>query len=138
MCIRDSFYKGRQYTYYNRHTNRIESRPVDDGEKPRYIVRLVSNQILTGAHSLLAKYTKTKPVMQASPGSGTDADIKAAQTAERLLEYLWDELDLDDKLGEALLWGIVAGQGYWKITWDPHAGKAMSFLLDPQGQPILD
>jgi hypothetical protein len=133
-----AFYKGRQYTYYNRHTNRIESRPVDDGEKPRYIVRLVSNQILTGAHSLLAKYTKTKPVMQASPGSGTDADIKAAQTAERLLEYLWDELDLDDKLGEALLWGIVAGQGYWKITWDPHAGKAMSFLLDPQGQPILD
>lgn len=133
-----AFYKGRQYTYYNRHTNRIESRPVDDGEKPRYIVRLVSNQILTGAHSLLAKYTKTKPVMTASPGSGSDTDIKAAQTAERLLEYMWDELDLDDKLGEALLWGIVAGQGYWKITWDPHAGKAMTFLLDPQGQPILD
>ena len=133
-----AFYKGRQYTYYNRHTNRLESRPVDDGEKPRYIVRLVSNQILTGAHSLLAKYVKTKPVMSATPGSGSDADFKAAQMAERLLEYLWDELDLDEKLEEALLWGIIAGQGYWKITWDQHAGKPMKFTLGPDGQPIID
>lgn len=133
-----AFYKGRQYTYYNRHTNRIESRPVDDGEKPRYIVRLVSNQILTGAHSLLAKYVKTKPVMTASPGSGSEQDFKAAQMAENLLEYMWDEFDLDEKLEEALLWGIIAGQGYWKITWDQHAGKPMKFLMDPQGQPIID
>lgn len=133
-----AFYKGRQYTYYNRHTNRLESRPVDDGEKPRYIVRLVSNQILTGAHSLLAKYIKTKPVMSATPGSGSQQDFKAAQMAERLLEFLWDELDLDEKLEEALLWGIIAGQGYWKVTWDQHAGKPMKFLLDPQGKPIIE
>jgi hypothetical protein len=133
-----AFYKGRQYTYYNRHTRRLESRPVDDGELPRYIVRLVSNQILTGAHSLLAKYTKTKPVMNASPGSGSEHDFKAAQMAERLLEYWWETMHLDDRLQEALLWGIIAGQGYWKINWDAHAGKPMTFLLDPQGQPILD
>ena len=133
-----AFYKGRQYTYYNRHTNRIESRPVDDGEKPRYIVRLVSNQILTGAHSLLAKYVKTKPVMTASPGSGSEQDFKAAQMAENLLEYMWDEFDLDEKLEEALLWGIIAGQGFWKITWDAHAGKPMKFLMDPMGNPIID
>ena len=133
-----AFYKGRQYTYYNRAARRVESLPVDDGEKPRYLVRLVSNQIITGSQSLLAKYTKTKPVMHATPGSGSDTDIKAAQMAESLLEYWWDDLELDDKLEEALLWSIIAGQGFWKITWDPHAGKAMKFLLDPQGQPIVD
>src|SRR5438093_974521 len=58
-----AFYKGRQYTYFNRGSRRLESLPVDDGEKPRYLVRLVSNQIVTGAHSLLAKFIKTKPVM---------------------------------------------------------------------------
>lgn len=133
-----AFYKGRQYTYYNTSARRIESLPMDDGQKPRYLVRLVSNQIISGAHSLLAKYTKTKPVMHAMPGSGSDIDIKAAQMAESLLEYWWDDLELDDKLEEALLWSIVCGQGFWKITWDPHAGKAMKFLLDPNGKPILD
>jgi hypothetical protein len=133
-----AFYKGRQYTYYNRAARRLESLPVDDGEKPRYLVRLVSNQIVTGAHSLLAKMTKTKPVIHATPGSGSDVDLKAAQMAESLLEYWWDDLNLDDALEEALLWAIITGQGYWKISWDKHAGKAMKFLLDPQGKPILD
>lgn len=133
-----AFYKGRQYTYFNRGSRRLESLPVDDGEKPRYIVRLVNNQIVTGAHSLLAKFIKTKPVMHATPGSGSDVDLKASQMAEALLEYWWDELAMDDKLEEALLWAIIAGQGFWKITWDPHAGKAMKFMLDPQGNPITD
>src|SRR5690348_533362 len=77
-----AFYKGRQYTYYNRAARRLETLPVDDTEKPRHIVRLVSNQILTGAHSLLSKLTKTKPQMWATPASGSDSDVKAAQMAE--------------------------------------------------------
>lgn len=133
-----AFYKGRQYSYFNKWSNRIESLPTEDGEKPRYRVRLVSNQIMTGTHSLLAKLTKTKPQMYATPASGSDSDIKAAQMAESLLEYWWTDLALDDVLEEALLWSIIAGNGYWKVTWDPHAGKQMRFLLDPQGQPITD
>lgn len=133
-----AFYKGRQYTYFNRASRRIESLPVDDGEKPRYLVRLVNNQIVTGAHSLLAKFVKTKPSMNATPGSGSDTDLKAAQMAQALLEYWWDDMQLDDKLEEALLWAIITGQGFWKITWDPHAGKSLKFLLDPQGNPITD
>lgn len=133
-----AFYKGKQYTYFNKSTRRIESLPVEDGEKPRYRVRLVSNQIVSGANSLLAKYTKTKPVMSATPASGSDADLKAAQMAEKLLEHWWQDLQLDDKLEEALLWSLIAGNGYWKLSWDAHAGKAMRFMIDPQGQPIID
>jgi hypothetical protein len=133
-----AFYKGQQYSYFSRSTGQIQTLPVADGDKPRYRVRLVNNQIITGAHSLLAKYTKTKPVISATPGSSSASDFKAAQMAERLLEFWWDDFSLDDKLGEALLWSIIAGQGYWKIEWDPHAGKPMSFLLDPQGKPITD
>lgn len=133
-----AFYKGKQYTYYNKSLKRLESLPVEDGEKPRYRVRIVNNQIAPGSHALLAKLTKTKPVTHATALSGSDADIKAAQLADRLLEHWWDEFSLDDKLSEALLWSIITGQGYWKITWDEHAGSSMRFLLDPQGQPITD
>ncbi len=36
-----AFYKGKQYVFYNRKSRRIESLPTDDGDKPRYRVRLV-------------------------------------------------------------------------------------------------
>lgn len=133
-----AFYKGRQYTYYNTRARKLMALPVDDNRPNRHRVRVVSNQIIVGAQSLLAKYLKTKPQMYATPGSGSDGDLRAAQMAERLLEYWWDDLQLDDALEEAMLWAIVAGQGYWKISWDKHAGKSMTFMLDPQGKPIID
>ncbi len=132
-----AFYKGKQYAYIDR-LGRLVSLATGDGDKPRHRVRLVANQIMPGAHSLLAKYTKTKPIMSATPGSSSDHDVKAAQMAEDLLEYWWHDLQLEDALEEALLWGIIAGQGYWKITWDEHAGKSMRFMLGPDGKPITD
>ncbi|MEM2990272.1 MAG: hypothetical protein QXQ02_03725, partial [Halobacteria archaeon] len=134
-----AFYKGKQYTYYDRATRRILRLPTEDGEKPRYVVRVVNNQIVTGAHALLAKFTKTKPVMNATPASGSEADCRAAQVADKLLRHWWHTFHLDDKLAEALLWSIVTGNGYWYIRWDPEAGDSvMRFLLDPQGNPITD
>lgn len=130
-----AFYRGNQYSYVSKN-GRLESLPVEEGEKPRYRVRIVSNQMVTGAQSLLSKLTKTKPVISATPSSSAIADVKAAQMSEYLLEDWWSTLQMDDKLEEALLWGILAGQGYWKISWDPHAGKPMQFTMDPDGQPI--
>jgi hypothetical protein len=132
-----AFYNGKQWSYIDR-LGRLQSLSTSDGDKPRHIVRLVSNQIMSGSHSLLSKMTKTKPIISATPGSASDHDVKAAQMAEDLLEYWWQDMHLDDALEEVLLWCIIAGQGYWKITWDPHAGKAMKFLLDQQGKPIVD
>lgn len=133
-----AFYKGRQYSFVNRELGRVQSLPTEDGDKPRYRIRLVSNQIITGSHSLLAKYTKTKPVISATPGSGSADDAKAAQLAERLLEYWWTEFCLDDKLAEALLWSIICGQGYWLIEWDQYASTPMTFTLGPDGKPITN
>lgn len=132
-----AFYNGKQYSFIDR-TGRLVTLATEEGDKPRHIVRVTSNQIISGAHSLLSKYTKTKPIMAATPGSSSDHDVKAAQMAEALLEYWWTDLQLDDALEEALLWGIIAGQGYWKISWDEHAGKSMRFMLGPDGNPITD
>lgn len=132
-----AFYNSRQWAYIDR-LGRMQQLGQEEGDKPRYRVRIVSNQIVTGAQSLLSKYTKTRPVITATPGSASDHDVKAAQMSEDLLEYWWEDFHLDDLLSEAMLWGIIAGQGYWKITWDEHAGKPMRFTLGPDGKPILN
>lgn len=134
-----SFYRGTQWVWFNKFNGRVETLPsTDTGELPRWRVRLTSNQILPGVQAYIAMLTKTKPVITATPNSGSDRDLKAAQTADALFEHWWWDLHLQSKLQEALLWSVLCSTGYWLIRWDPHASKSMTFMIDPQGQPILN
>lgn len=132
-----AWYKGRQYTYKARQTNRLEALPVEDGDKPAYIVRLVANMILPNVQSLVSRMTKTKPRMNCVPGSGDDQALKAAQMADAVLQSSWRDFEMDDKLLEVLHWATICSQGYMKFSWDKQAGRPMTFLLDPQGQPVV-
>ena len=133
-----AFFGGDQYTYFSRTSNNLDRLPTEDHEKPNYRVRVTSNQMAPLAHNLLAKLTKTKPQFGATPGSAQDRDVRASELAEKLMKYWYQTLGLTTKAQEAELYAINTGQGYWHIQWDPHAGKVMTFSLDPNGQPILD
>jgi len=133
-----AFYKGKQYVFYNRKSRRIESLPTDEGDKPRYRVRLVSNQIAPNTQSLLSRLVKSKPQFFATPGQASYEAQKATEVAENLLDYWWDSLNLTEKREEAMMWSIICGNGFWKITWDDKAGPGMKVMLSPEGQPIVD
>ena len=133
-----SFYKGKQYVFYNKRTRRMESLPTEDGDKPRYRVRLVSNQIAPNTQSLLSRLVKSKPQFFATPGQASFEAQKASQVAENLLEYWWSSLHLTEKREEAMMWSIIAGNGFWKVSWDDKAGPGMKVMLGPDGQPIVD
>lgn len=134
-----SFYRGNQWVWFNKFSGRVETLPsTDTGELPRWRVRLTSNQILTGVQAYIAMLTKTKPIITATPDSGSDRDLKSAQMGDALFEHWWREFSLRAKLQEALLWSALASAGYWGVGWDPQAGKSMTFLVDPNGQPVLN
>ncbi len=133
-----SFYKGKQYVFYNRKSRRLESLPVDEGDKPRYRVRLVANQIAPHSNSLLARLTKTKPTFFATPGQSSYEAQKAAEVAESLLDYWWDRFSLAAKREEAMLWAIICGNGFWKISWDDTCGSSIKMMVDPEGNPVVN
>ena len=133
-----AFYKGKQYVFYNRKSRRIESLPTDEGDKPRYRVRLVANQIAPHSHALLARLTKTKPTFFATPGQASFEAMKATEVAESLLEYWWDHFHLASKREEAMLWAIICGNGFWKISWNDKVGDSVKLMVDPDGQPIVN
>lgn len=134
-----AFLRGHQYSYWNPGAKRIESLPTEDGEKPRYRVRIVSNQISIGVQSVVSKMIKTKPIWGATPGQVGDKAVKAAQFAEDLLEDWWRKFGMADKYEEAITWAQIADNGYLKASWDPYAATEMRFLMDPEsGQPIVD
>ena len=132
-----AFFKGKQYVFYNRRSRRIESMPTDDGDKPRYRVRLVANQIAPHTMSLLSRLTKTKPTFFATPGQASYEAIKATEVAETLLDFWWDKFNLSEKREEAILWGIICGNGFWKVSWDTSVGSSIKLMINPDGQPIL-
>lgn len=133
-----SFYKGKQYVFYNRAARRMESLPTDEGDKPRYRVRLVSNQIAPNTQSLLSRLVKSKPQFYAAPGQASYEAQKASKVAEDLLEYWWDAFHLTEKREEAMLWAIICGNGFWKISWDDKLGEGMKVMMSPDGEPIVD
>lgn len=132
------FYKGNQWVFWNDTGGRLETYGVEEGQKPRYKVRLTANVITGGVQQLVAQMTKTRPVIRATPNTGADRDIKAAELADNLYEYLWPELGLASKLHSALTHAQIS-QGYWLISWDQLAGKSMKVVLNPEDQtPIWD
>jgi hypothetical protein len=137
-ALNREFYRGNQWSWFSRYSGRVEALPTEDGDKPRWKVRLQSDEIKPGVMHYVAQLTKNRPVIEATPDSGSDKDIKAAQLATKLYEWWWQEFSLATKLQSALVHATLS-QGFWKISWDPLAGKAMKFMVDPQtGQPITD
>jgi hypothetical protein len=134
-----AFYRGKQYASWNDRAGRMEYLPTEDNEKPRYRVRIVSNQITSGVQSFVSKVTRSKPMFGATPGQPGDKALKAAQFSEDLLESWWHSLALSTKYREAVEWSAIASRGYWKLDWDRFANKAMRFLINPHtGQPITN
>lgn len=138
-ALNREFYRGNQWAFWNKHWpggGRLENEPTDEGDKARYKVRLVSNQILPGVQHYVAQLTKNRPVINATPDSGSDRDLKAAQMGQALYEWWWVDMALGTKLQSALTHAALS-QGYWHIAWDALAGKSFTFMLGPDGRPLL-
>lgn len=137
-ALNRAFYRGNQWAFWNPVSTQVETLPVAENGRARNRVRITDNQIMSGVNYWVAQLVKTKPVIGATPDSGSDRDIKSAQMAESLFEDKWEDLGMKSKLQSALN-NAALSQGYWKISWDPLAGKSMKFMLDPHsGQPISD
>ncbi len=133
------FYKGNQWIFPNPVTGQIQDLNfgLGDSFQSRTKVRLTSNQVKQGVMAYVAQLTKTKPVIFATPNSSDDKDLRSAQMGEALFEYWWREFDLKSKLQSALV-NAQLSQGYWKISWDPYAGRGTEFVVGPDGNPITD
>lgn len=125
-----AFFSGFQWVQWA--AGRLSEPTID----PRRTLQ-TDNRILPVVTSRTARKVKSRPNFTSVPFSADDGDIEAARLGERVLEADWNNLDLQPKLFDAVLWSDVCCDGFWKIYWDSTAGKREDFLFGPDG-PMMN
>ena len=113
-----AYYSGRQWAIYNRVTRLLE-----EPQPPAWRVRMVLNYILPTVETLCGKLVENRPGVTVLPASTDDDDVEAARQSEQLIEHLWHEMNMQLKLHEAVKWMATTGTAFFKVWWDPEAGK---------------
>lgn len=129
--LNSAFFVGQQWLYWNHGR-------LDRPRLAKYRETVVDNRILPIITARVAKKVKTRPTFVATPFTGSESDVDAARITEKVMEFDWEYLDLQQKLYQAQLFADIDGAGFWKIYWDATQGDSVEFVIEPNGQPMLD
>ena len=121
-----AFYVGRQHTYFNEFSERIEDLEADD-----WRVRITLNYVRSAVDTMIARATENRPTVAVMPATSDEDDQQAARACEKLVEHLWSALDMQTKLYEFTQLVFVTGTGVMKVYWDPERGEEYE-LRSPQ------
>lgn len=127
--LNSAFYLGHQYLYWNH--GRLD-RPII----PRWRETVVDNRIQPIVLSRTARKVKNRPTFTATPFTGSEEDVDAARITEKVMEFDWVYLHLQEKLFEAQLSVETLGAAFWKIYWDSTLGEKVQVVVDQAGQPV--
>ena len=114
------FYKGHQWlTYDSLHGEFLPIRP----NKKDWRSRKTVNMFQPIAQVMAAKLTQNRPTMYLDPGNGDYRSRAKARVGRKILEWTWENLDLQRKTNEAVLWSVITGLGWWALYYDDNAGE---------------
>lgn len=112
-----AFYVGEQYVDWNPASMAIEPIPRKTQNAPRPI----ANKIMHFVAQSHATALQDKPTVDVLPATDGPVDISNASVAQAYLTYLSEPsvAGFDKKLSEAVLWALLAGDGYLKWVYNP-------------------
>lgn len=120
-----------------RFTNNRDILPdMDPNFSPRnsvYSANLIMRHVMTA----ISKLHGVAPKRRVTPMTTDRRDGFAAETAERILDYLDDVQQWDQIRNDFCFWLVVTGTGIIENQWDPAVGKLLSSLTNPfDGKPM--
>jgi len=125
------YFKGYQWQAYNETLGIFQ----DLGPRHEWKVRVVENYVRPIALTMAAKLTQNRPTWTVLPATMDSDDRNKARVSQRLLDYTWDECELQPKLYEAVLWSVLTGQGFWALYWDRN--KNPQEFIDDDGKRVV-
>jgi hypothetical protein len=124
-----SFLAGNQWLFWN--GGRLDKPYIDPNR-----TLVTDNRMRVAVEGRTARKTKNRPTFTGTPRTGDDADVEAAQVAEKVMEADWLNLELERKFHAVIGWSEACCDGFWKIFWDGTKGENDTFLFGEDGQVI--
>lgn len=117
-----SFYMGKQYVEWSKHEDRLTPLPKLDKFTPRITV----NKIRPIVRTEISKLTSSRPTASVMPASNDDDDVFAARAGEQVWASLYDRLNFQKVVTQAVFWTSITGNAYIKTYWDDQGYDAVS------------
>lgn len=117
-----SFYMGKQYVEWSKHEDRLTPLPKLDKFTPRITV----NKIRPIVRTEISKLTSSRPTASVMPASNDDDDVFAARAGEQVWQSLYDRLNFQKVVTQAVFWTSITGNAYIKTYWDDQGYDAVS------------
>lgn len=96
-------------------------RPPKD---PKYVrTKYHANLILPKVMRAIAKLEGVHATLEPLPLSDERDDLRAAKLAGKVFGYLQEQTKFRRKHFRVLSWAAVCGSGFYRVTWNPAAGK---------------
>lgn len=131
--VAGAFLRGQQHVEYNEGLGQLVTDAV-----PSYRVRLDLNRIRPKIRARLSKFFKNRPKPVVVPASSDTKDVQNARATEKLLNYQFDRLKMEEKYKDARMWASVTGKSFWWFYIDPNESARVSvpdqFTQEPQVQ----
>lgn len=114
--INTAMYRGNQYVEWDNRAGRLN---VPKAAPHR--VRLKIPRLQAKIRARLSKFVKNRPKPIVVPATTEYQDFQNAKATQKVLDYLWRKLRLEQKYKDAVLWAMVAGKGFWWFHWNENA-----------------
>jgi len=128
--LNSAFLVGKQWSWYNRHTNQLEEWRADDPER----VQAVMNRLWPASRTIVSKLLQRQLTFEVMPSAPDDATMRGAATAEAVLSdtalrHRWEDIRTKNA------WGTwKGGTAAICVDWDPSAGVNVGTLRGEDGE----
>lgn len=115
----------RNISWYIGHQNLIWSdvqKSMVEPNAPHWRVRLVINRIQPVIRILAAKLFRGAPEWDVIPATTDSADLQIAQVANQVLQANWYNMEMPEKMYEAIHWMLTTGNAFIRQNWNPDIG----------------
>lgn len=109
--------RGLQYIQTHANAKAITTPPESDER-----VRMIINKMQGIHQTRVAKIIEDLPKLECVPGSSQEDDKDLARKGTKVLDWLWENEDVESKLEELAEWMVDCGTGFLMARWDPEKG----------------
>lgn len=132
-------YKGIQWLSADRQANRILDRQgFPNTRNPRVVINHLSDFVT----QWVSRLTRYRPAVAIYPARAQQEDADDAKIAKSVLDYIWYEQRIDERLQEWARQMKVFGESYMWILWNPQKGPVHPQYAEARAQgravPITD